>query len=676
MGIAASPRAGWAVAGLSGGVLGFWLVLGGPGDLGRLGLRAFIENDFANLVFAVAFPLVGALILSRIPGHRLGLLYCLSGLACSITLASYSYAQRGLVARPGSLPGAVAAGWLSSWVWMLGFSPLLTFGVLGFPDGRLPSRRWWPVPAVTALAFAVGLGSIALRPGPLENHPVRANPLGLPLPRSWFLTAGRVWLPLLAVAILASFAALAVRYRRASAGEREQLRWYLVAVALLLLSVVIPAESPVGFVGELLTVLALTLLPLSVGVAVLRHRLYDAGATLRRSLVYGWLLAVGLAVYAGVVLTLDTVLRGHAQPVVALAGAGTVAVLYQPLRIRLERAADAMLYGDRGDPYAVLAGLGRQLEATGSAELTLPATVSAIATALRLPYVAIELPDDRPGRPTSVHGTPPATMPVSIPLMHGGEDVGRLLIGLREVRTDLTGAESRLLDDVARQVAVATHAVLLDRALRRSRDRLVVAREAERRRIRRDLHDGLGPALAGMALGLDAARNLLRADPEDANELLRDLKDEALGCVDEVRRIVDDLRPPTLDGLGLLPALRAFADRLSRREGTLRVDVISVTQLSDLPAAVEVAAYRIATEAMTNVARHAHARTCTLRLDVTDDLLVEVSDDGIGLPAQRLPGVGLASMAERAAELGGDCVVGPATGGGTLVLAHLPLAAA
>ena len=196
-----------------------------------------------------------------------------------------------------------------------------------------------------------------------------------------------------------------MRYRRAVAGEREQLRWYLVAVALLLLSAAIPTDSPVGFLGDLLTVLALTLLPLSVGVAVLRHRLYDAGSTLRRSLVYGWLLAVGLAVYAAVVLTLDTVLRGHAQPVVALAGAGTVAVLYQPLRIRLQRAADAMLYGDRGDPYAVLAGLGRQLEATGSAELSLPATVLAIATALRLPYVAIELPDDRPARPTAVHGT-------------------------------------------------------------------------------------------------------------------------------------------------------------------------------------------------------------------------------------------------------------------------------
>jgi len=225
-------------------------------------------------------------------------------------------------------------------------------------------------------------------------------------------------------------------------------------------------------------------------------------------------------------------------------------------------------------------------------------------------------------------------------------------------------------------VAVAAHAVLLDRALRRSRERLVVGREEERRRLRRDLHDGLGPALAGVALGVDAARNMLRTDPGSADALLADLKDETLGCVGEVRRIVEDLRPPALDELGLLPALTAFADRLSTRDDALRVAVRAPDRLPPLPAAVEVAAYRIATEAMTNVARHAHARCCLLRLEVGQDLTVEVRDDGVGVPAGRLAGVGLPSMAARAAELGGHCVVARLDGGGTQVLAHLPLAAA
>jgi len=676
VGAVTESRAGWTVAGLSAGVVGFWLVLGGLGDLGRHGYGDFVQNAYPNIVFALAFPVAGALILSRLPGHRLGWLYCLCGLACAVTLASYSYAQRGLVDRPGSLPGALAAGWVSSWIWICGGSPLLTFGVLWFPDGRLPSRRWWPVAAAAGLSIGLRVISVGLRPGPLENHPVRVNPLGLPLPRSWFHIVDSASFPLLLVAIVGSLAALAARYRRASADERDQLRWLLIAVGLLVVSFALVGNSTVAATGNLLALVAIPLLPLSVGVAVLRQRLDSVDVTVRRSLVYGWLLAAGLAVYAGVVLVLDAVLRGHAAPVVTLVAAGAVAVLYQPLRLRLQRAVDRMLYGDRGDPYAVLTRLGRRLQAAGSAEQTLPETVETIAAALRLPYVAVELLGDPPAQPTAAYGTATDPEPVVIPLTHGGDAVGRLVVGRRDTRDDLTPAECRLLGDLGSQVAVAAHAVLLDRALRRSRERLVVGREEERRRLRRDLHDGLGPALAGLALGVDAARNMLRSDPRSADALLADLKHETLGCVGEVRRIVEDLRPPALDELGLLPALTAFVDRLSTRDEALQVAVQAPDPLPRLPAAVEVAAYRIATEAMTNVARHAHARTCLLRLEVGDDLTLEVSDDGVGVPAGRLPGVGLPSMAERAAELGGRCVVGRLDGGGTQVLAHLPLAAA
>jgi len=676
VGAVTESRAGWAVAGLSAGTVGFWLVLGGLGDLGRQAFSDFVDNVYPNIVFGLAFPAVGALILSRLPGHRLGWLYCLCGLASAVTLASFFYAQRGLVDRPGSLPGALGAGWISSWIWLFGAVPLLTFGVLWFPDGRLPSRRWWPVQAVAGLALGLGVLSTALRPGPLVNHPVRANPLGLPLPPSWFDAVGSGVQPLFLVAIVGGFAALAVRYRRGSADVRDQLRWLLVAVGLLIVYFAVVGGSRLALVGSLLGLVVPPLLPLSVGVAVLRRRLDGVEVAVRRSLVYGWLLAAGLAVYAGVVLVLDAVLRGHAQPVVTLVAAGAVAVLYQPLRLRLQRAADRMLYGDRGDPYAVLTGLGRRLQAAGSAEQTLPETVATIAAALRLPYVAVELPGDPPAQPTAAHGTATDPDPVVIPLTHGGEAVGRLVVARRDSRDDLAPAERRLLDDLGSQVAVVARAVLLDRALRRSRERLVVSREEERRRLRRDLHDGLGPALAGVALGVDAARNMLRGDPQSADALLADLKDETLGCVGEVRRLVEDLRPPALDELGLLPALTAFVDRLSTRDDTLRVAVQSPDALPPLPAAVEVAAYRIATEAMTNVSRHAHARSCLLRLEVGDDLVVEVRDDGVGVPAGRLSGVGLPSMAERAAELGGRCVVVRLDGGGTSVMAHLPLVAA
>lgn len=599
-------------------------------------------------------------------------------------MASYVYAQRGLVEQPGALPGALTAGWVSSWIWMCGFSPLITFGMLCFPDGRLPSKRWRPVAALAALTLVFGVVVDALRPGPLENHPVADNPLGVSIVGAWGHVLETWWFPVLSVAIVASFAALVTRYRSATRAEKDQLRWFVVAGSLIMASFAIPGRSPVGFVGNLLVMLALPLLPFSVGVAVLRSQLADVAVPVRRSLVYGWLVAAGLAVYAGVIVAFDALLRGRAQPEVALVGAGAVAVLYQPLRLRLQRSANRMLYGDRDDPYAVSTSLGRKLEAAGSAQQALSATVMAIAEALRLPYVAITLPGDAPRQPSVSTGPAPSTDVLSLPLRYGGDEVGHLLVGRRDELETLTEAEQQLLGDLSRQVAVATHAALLDQALRQSLERAVQAREEERRRLRRELHDGLGPTLAGVALGVDAARQILRMDGQtvgahtaagqSADELLGELKDETLGCVAEIRRLVDDLRPPMLDQLGLLPALRSFADRLSSRSGDrLHVEVDSERTLPDLPAAVEVAAFRIATEAMTNVARHAQASTCRLRLGIGDELTIEVLDNGVGIPGQRRQGVGISSMTERATEIGGDCVVSAVAGGGTIVLARLPL---
>ena len=527
------------------------------------------------------FPVVGALILSRYPGVAWDGSYCLCGLASSVTLVSYAYAERGLVDAPGSLPGALAAAWLSSWIWICGFSPLLTLGILASPTaaclpaggGRSPP---WPVDDRGGRRR----GRAASRPlgePPRPGQSPRRSAARLVAGRNW---AGSGCRPPLA--ILGSFAGLVVRYRRGSAAEREQLRWCVLAVGLLLVSFAIPA-APRSGLSATSSPWALPLLPLSMGAAVLRHRLDDLGVGLRRALVYGWLVAAELTVYVAVVLTLDTALRGQAQPVVALIGAGAVAVLYQPLRLRLQRSTDRMLYGNRGDSYAVLTSLGRRLEAAGSAEQTLPTTAAAVAEALRLPYVAIELPGDPPHRPSVAHGSTPGMNPISIPLTHGGANVGHLVVGRRSPREDLTGAERRLLDDLARQVAVAASSVLFYRALHRSRELLVVAREEERRRLRRDLHDGLGPALAGLALGVDAARNLMPTDQPAAESLLRDLKDETLGCVGEVRRIVEDLRPPTLDQLGLVPALTAFADRLASRDDALQVSLESPDPLARAP---------------------------------------------------------------------------------------------
>jgi two-component system, NarL family, sensor kinase len=675
MSVATESRVGWGVAGLSAGVVGFWLVGGGLRDA-RLGFTAFVADAYPNIVFGLAFPVVGAMILSRLPRHRLGTLYLLCGLASSITLASYSYARQGLGGHAVSLPGAVVAGWVSSWVWLCGPVPLVTLGVLWFPDGRMPSRRWWPVAAAASLFVVIGVFSIAVRPGPLENHPTSDNPFGLPLPRGWFNLVDTTPLQTVLVgAVAGSLAALVVRYRRGSSEVRDQLRWFLVAFTLLIASLALGENARAGVLRSLPTLVMLPLFPVTVGVAVLRGRLYGVDLAVRRSLIYGWLLAIGLVVYAAVVVVMDTILRGHATPAVTLLAAGTVAVLYQPIRLRLQLSADRMLYGERGDPYTVLARLGRRLEQAGTAGQTLPEAVDTIAAALRLPFVAVEVTGDRPHFPTAAHGTAAPQQPLRVPLIHAGETLGHLVVGRRNEREDFTPAERRLLDDLGRQVAVAVHAVLLERALRRSRERVIVARDDERLRLRRDLHDGLGPALAGIALGVDAARNMMGNDPSAADTLLGTLKEETLGCVGEVRRIIDDLRPLALEDLGLRAAIVAFVDRLSSREESLSISLEIPDPFPPLPDAVENAAYRIAIEALTNVTRHAQARSCLVRLDAEADLMVEICDDGIGLPTGRLSGVGLESMRHRATTLGGRCLFNTLETGGTRVLVQLPLAA-
>jgi signal transduction histidine kinase len=245
--------------------------------------------------------------------------------------------------------------------------------------------------------------------------------------------------------------------------------------------------------------------------------------------------------------------------------------------------------------------------------------------------------------------------------------------------------ERRLLEDLAHQIGASAHAALMtDEALRlsadlqRSRERLVEAREEERRRLRRDLHDGLGPQLSSQALTIDAVRALMRGDPDAAEELLLDLKAQAQDAVTDIRRLVYGLRPPALDDLGLLGALRESAAQYGAKG--LSVSVETPQSLPPLSAAVEVATYRIAQEAMTNVARHAGAKTCTvaLAIDEAGVLSLEVRDDGRGIPEPQAhsavrAGVGLTSMRERATELGGSLVVEPLPEGGTRVRARLPL---
>ncbi len=249
--------------------------------------------------------------------------------------------------------------------------------------------------------------------------------------------------------------------------------------------------------------------------------------------------------------------------------------------------------------------------------------------------------------------------------------MGQLIFSPRTPGEALTAVERRLLEDIAHQASFAVHAVRLTVDLQRSRERIVTAREEERRHIRRELHDGLGPSLAGLTLKIDAARNLLTHNPRAADDLLADLKSQTQSSIDDIRRLAYSLRPPALDELGLLPAIQEFCAGQERTG--LFVTVEFPENIPPLSAAVEAATYRIVCEALTNAARHARAGHCTVQIRVNKNLEVEICDDGQGVPEKFKAGVGLASMRERAAELGGQCRLESRPEGGTRVLAVIPI---
>ena len=346
-----------------------------------------------------------------------------------------------------------------------------------------------------------------------------------------------------------------------------------------------------------------------------------------------------------------------------------------------QRASNRLVYGERDEPYTVISRLGQRLEAALAPAAILPAIVETIAGALRLPYAAIAL--DGPTGIAVAASTGQVSADVQrVPLQYQGEAVGELLLAPRAPGDRFSAADRRLIDGLARQASVAAHAAQLADESRRlaadlqlSRERLVLAREEERRRIRRDLHDGLGPRLASLTLRMETARDALAHDKR-ADTFLSELAASTAEAVADVRRVVYALRPPSLDELGLVGALRHAADNFATRDLNISVDVPE--RPPALPAAVEVAAYRIAHEAVTNVVRHATASSCKLSLSVDSDgceLIVVVDDDGQGITDNRRSGVGLHSMRERAAELGGRCDIGQRPGGGTRVYAALPIRA-
>lgn len=619
--------------------------------------------------YAVAYAGLGLLVSRHRPGHRFGVLFALVGLGSGFTFTGTEYALFAIVTDPGAL-GAGWALWLASWSWEVLF-PVLACVYFLLPSMRLPSPRWRPA-FVYSLATTTGvLVATALQPGSLTNEergPVLArvtNPLtGAAeggLLDIWYAAA----FPLMATGMGVAGAAAIVKYRRAIGPERRQLRLLAFAVAgfpvITVFGLAVPA--PVGpIVAYGLSVLDVTV----VAEAILRRGWFGIRVVVNRSLVYGSLTALLLAAYTVIVEAVGAVVPGDNGS--SVAAAAVIAVAFAPLRARLQRGVDGLMYGDRRDPSAAVSRLGHRLETTLAPEDVLPGVVATVAETLRIPYAAIDTVDMDGNRLRAEWGERREPELEEVPLPFGGTTTGTLLVAPR-VGDRAFGDEDRvLLAELAPHVAVAVHAVAVGTALQRSRRQLLTVLEEERRRLRRDLHDGLGPALTAVTLQLDSVANIVRDDPEAAAAMVTALRSQVKGALGDIRRLVDDLRPPFLDELGLLGALREQAARLA---GSVSI-TIEADALPPIPAAVEVAAYRIASEAMTNVVRHSQARNCRIRVSCNGALSLDVEDDGPGSPDRWQPGVGTWSIRDRVSELGGTCTVGPTERGG-LVRVTLPL---
>ena len=657
---------------------------------------------FLDALTTLSFLLIGALIIWRRANTWMGLF--VSFLLIEFGSLGLSFAHMGGFPNvPSNLLLNILN--IASFIPTILYYPCLSFFFSTFPDGRFVPRWSWALIGlwiVNTFFWVVG-GFAPDSPLEIGNWP--------PL-----LEAG--WL---SVVFGGSASVQLYRYLRvASPIQRQQIKWLLygfvpvivLPLCLTLYMTFVPSLNQPGAYlintpNSFFLIVTLPLyrfwylpVPFCIGIALLRYRLWDIDLIINRTLVYGILTASVIGVYVLVVVYLGALLRTGNNPAISLLATAIVAVLFQPLRNLLQRGVNRLMYGERDDPYAVLARLGSRLEATLVPEKVLPTIVDTVAQALKLPYVAIALLPEQPlftgttlrtagdraeavmqeGEIVASSGTPtPDTVQMS--LVYQAETVGYLLLAARAGDT-FGKADTRLLADLARQAGVAVYAVRLTthlqhltESLQQARERLVTTREEERRRLRRDLHDGLGPALASLTFKVDAARNLLKTDSERTETLLAGVRQQAQEAITDIRSLVYNLRPPALDEFGLLSALREQAAHYQHQG--LKVVFDTPEALPPLPAAVEVAAYRIAQEALTNVTRHARAQHCLLRLALDAEALhLDISDNGQGIAAEHRFGVGLHTMHERASELGGSCTITQGPSGGTTIQVRLPLPAA
>ncbi|MGH3609059.1 MAG: histidine kinase [Pseudonocardiaceae bacterium] len=658
----------------------------------QLAIRG-VDPGILLLVPVSAYPAMGALILLRRGSHRIGWILAVTGILLLLMTSSGDYAAYTLVLHPGSLPLGDLAVVLDGSIWCVG---LFLFGVmlpLTFPTGHLMSRRWVIPVAFSLVYFALVIPGNALLPGhPVDGYPQISNPIG------WsghtdLLNALQALsiLPLVGF-VVGVVAAVIVRFRRSRGVERQQLKWFMFSFLLVPVAL---AFNGVAVLAQVSFMIALAALAISVALAVLRYRLYDIDVVISRTLVYGSLAVFITVVYVGIAVGIGAAVGGGGRPNLGLSIVATaiVAVGFQPLRERLQRVANRLVYGRRATPYEVLSQFSERVAESYAVDEVMPRMARVLADGTGAQRADVWLRSDQSLRSAAVW---PAEAPLLDPLplngafqvpegadrmvavRHQGELLGALSLSKRAGEA-LTPVEENLLAHLAAQAGLVLKNVGLTAdlqvrlaELRASRQRLVSAQDEERRRLERNLHDGAQQHLVAIKVKLGLAEMLAAKDPHKARATLVQLKDDTDEALETLRDLARGIYPPLLADKGLAVALESQA-----RKATVPVTV-AADGFGRYPQEVEAAVYFCCLEALQNLQKYARAAHAEIRLRTEDGRLrFEVDDDGVGFDvATTTKGSGLTNMIDRLDALGGEVQVISSLGNGTRLCGSLPVVSA
>jgi signal transduction histidine kinase len=646
-------------------------------------------SDIGFAVVIFSFPLAGIAIARHRPDNTIAWLLLWNGFIWALPFDLY--ARYGLLAHPGSLPFAdwVAGG--TQWLWVPAIGLSATYLLFLFPDGHLPSPRWrWFAWAVGIVLAVISL-LILFSPGMMEDggYPGVRNPWGIEA-IGGFLDAAQVLLILIPIAIIGSLIGLVMRFRRSQGAERLQFKWLVAAAAVITTiyaiaivgSMFLPADTGWLLTMQNVAILSFALIPVAIGVAVLKYRLYEIDGLIAKAVVYFGLAAFITTVYVGLVVGLGRLVgAGGQNAVLSLIATAVIAVAFQPMRVRVQHLANRLVYGARSTPYEVLAGLSSRLSESFALDDLLPRIARGLSEATGGRAVVWVRTGDRliPGAMWPAGASLPEPVHLGsgglVPVQHQGEQLGALSVEKARGES-VTPTEQRLIEELAGQAGLVLRNVTLTEDLRAtieelrdSRRRIVAAQDERAKKLERDLHDGAQQQLVALGIKLRLVTMLLERDPGKATTTLTELQADAQDAVETLRALAHGIYPPLLADQGLGAALQAQARRAAVPT-TVHVD-----GTGRYSPEVEAAVYFCTLEALTNIAKYAHASRAQIHLEPNGSTLTfRIVDDGAGFDRASVPrGSGLQGMVDRIDAVGGSIAIESSPGSGTTVVGTVPV---